>query len=346
MIDLRSDTVTLPTAAMMTAISQAPLGDDVYGEDPTVGALERHVAELLGFEAGLFVASGTMGNLCAMLAHCPRGARVIAGDESHIYRYEAGGASVLGGLFLHPLANTVAGDFDLNELEEALESPDDAHVAPAGLVALENTHNRRGGVALSPAHVEAVVNAAHAQNVPVHIDGARLFNAAVAQSVPARALIGGADSVQICFSKGLCAPVGSMLVGSKAFIHSARRIRKMLGGGMRQVGVIAAACRVAIETMVERLADDHAHAQRLAAVMSEVCGSKYRVQQPMTNLVVLHATAETQSVEPLVAQLREEGVLVGTIDARRLRAVTHHGIGDAAIERACSAFRHVLSRPG
>ncbi|WP_394823578.1 low-specificity L-threonine aldolase [Pendulispora albinea] len=342
MIDLRSDTVTLPTSAMREAISRAELGDDVYGEDPTVEDLEQHVARLLGKEAGLLVPSGTMGNLCAMLAHCARGSRVIVGNESHIFCSEAGGASVLGGLVLHSIRNTADGGLDAGELADALESPDDAHVAPAGLVALENTHNRCGGTVLDAAYVGRVAREAHARGVPLHIDGARLFNAQVALGVSARSLVEDADSVQICFSKGLSAPVGSMLLGTKAFIHQARRARKMLGGGMRQAGILAAACRLAIDEMVARLADDHARARRLAEGIAAAGAPGFHVIPPATNIVLVRAERADGSIARVVSRLRDEGVHVNRVNDVRLRAVLHRGIGDEDVERAASAFQRVL----
>jgi len=342
MIDLRSDTVTLPTPAMKEAMLRAELGDDVYGEDPTVNRLERHTAELLGKEAGLFVASGTMGNLCAILTHGTRGSRVIAGNESHVYRSEAGGASVLGGLVLHPIRNTDDGGLDVDELATALESPDDPHIAPAGLLTLENTQNRCGGAVLDAVTLARFADAAHARSIPVHIDGARLFNAAVALGVSARSLVASVDSVQVCFSKGLAAPVGSMLVGSADFIHRARRIRKMIGGGMRQAGVLAAACQVALDTMVDRLADDHARARRLAEGIVLAGAPGMTVLAPRSNIVILKAEGADGRIERLVAGLRHEGILVGSASAVRLRAVLHHGIDDDQVERAIAAFQKLL----
>ncbi|WP_394835480.1 low-specificity L-threonine aldolase [Pendulispora rubella] len=342
MIDLRSDTVTLPTTSMKDAMFCAELGDDVYGEDPSVNRLERHTAELLGKEAGLFVASGTMGNLCAILTHGVRGSRVIAGNESHVYRAEAGGASVLGGLVLHPIRNTDDGGLDLEELATALESPDDPHVAPAGLLTLENTQNRCGGAVLDAATIARHADLAHERSIPVHVDGARLFNAAVALGVSARSLVESVDSVQVCFSKGLAAPVGSMLVGPADFIHRARRIRKMVGGGMRQAGVLAAACQVALDTMVERLADDHARARRLAEGIAAVAGPEITVVPPRSNIVILKAKHADGRIERLVAGLRQEGILAGSGSAVRLRAVLHHGIGDDQLERAIGAFQRLL----
>ena len=346
-IDLRSDTVPLPTPAMMAAVASAVLGDDVYREDPTVNRLEGRVAEVLGKEDALFVPSGTMGNLCAILSHGARGTRVVVGAQTHIYLFEAGGASALGGLVLHPIANTDDGGFDPAELADALESPDDTHVAPAGMLALENTHNRCGGVVLDAARVGAYAAAAHAHGLPLHVDGARLFNAAVALGVSARSLVAAADSVQVCFSKGLAAPAGSVLAGTTAFVHRARRARKMLGGGMRQAGVLAAACLVALDTMVERLADDHARARRLAAALADAIDPRvHSVATPASNIVLLRAASEGVSIEPLVPALAALGVRVGTFGPRRLRAVMHAGIDDAAVERAIVAFRRVLAEHG
>ncbi len=337
MIDLRSDTVTLPTAAMLEAMSRAKLGDDVYGEDPTVSSLEQHTAQLLGKAAGLFVPSGTMGNLCAMLTHCARGSRVIVGRESHIVRYEGGGASVLGGLMLDPVQNLDDGGIDAAELDAALESPDDPHVAPAGMLALENTHNRCGGKVLDAARIARLADAAHERGIPVHVDGARLFNAAAALGVPARSLVTTADSVQVCFSKGLSAPVGSMLLGTTSFIHRARRIRKMLGGGMRQAGVLAAACRVALDSMVHRLADDHARARCLAAGLSRL-GSAFDVVEPASNMVFVRAKDADGAVARVVSTLRENDILASAVDGVRLRLVLHAGIRDEDVERAIAVF--------
>lgn len=342
MIDLRSDTVTLPTAAMLEAMTHATLGDDVYGEDPTVADLEQHTAQILGKEAGLFVPSGTMGNLCAMLAHCARGSRVLVGSESHIFRYEGGGASVLGGLMLDPVHNLDDGGLDAAELEAALDSPDDPHVAPAGMLALENTHNRCGGKVLDAARVARLADAAHERAIPVHVDGARLFNAAAALGVSARSLVTTGDSVQVCFSKGLSAPVGSMLLGTTAFIHRARRIRKMLGGGMRQAGVLAAACRVALDGMVHRLADDHARARRLASALSDL-GSSFDVLEPASNMVFVRARNADGAIARVVSGLRENGVLASAVDGVRLRVVLHAGIGDEDVERAIAVFAKVLA---
>ena len=262
-IDLRSDTVTLPTPAMRQAMAEAEVGDDVYGEDPTVNRLQELAAGLVGKEAGLFVPSGTMSNLTAVLAHCNRGDEVILGNKSHTFLFEGGGISALGGVHSCQIPNQPDGTLALQDIQNAIR-PDDIHDPVTRLICLENTHNRCGGVALSPEYTRQVGELARQHDLSLHLDGARLFNAAVVQGVNAKELAGPADSVSICLSKGLSAPVGSVLCGSKEFIQRALRIRKQLGGGMRQAGILAAAGIVALETMVERLAEDHRRAARLA----------------------------------------------------------------------------------
>lgn len=340
-LDFRSDTVTLPDPEMRHASLSAELGDDVYGEDPTVARLEERVAAVLGLPRGLFVASGTMGNLCAMLTHAARGQRVLCGRDSHVFCYEAGGASALGGLVFDPIHNDLDGGLVEEELGIALPSPDDPHVAPAGLVTLENTHSRGGGVVTSVARTRAIVARAHAEGVPVHIDGARLFNAAAALGVAVNELVGGADSVQICLSKGLGAPVGSVLAGSVAFIDRARRIRKMVGGGMRQAGVIAAMGLIALEINPRRLHDDHVRARRLARGLRERCATWLDVTEPETNIVLLRPRPGSPGPEALVGAARQHGVLISTLGRDRARAVTHLGIDDAAIERALEVFERL-----
>src|SRR5579871_1262181 len=262
-IDLRSDTVTLPPPAMRRAMYEAELGDDVYREDPTVNRLEERAAELLGKEAGLFVASGTQGNLLAVLASCGRGEEIILGDQSHLFNYEAGGAPALAGVQPRTLPNRPDGTLDLATVAAAIHDGSDAHNARTTLLCLENTHNRCGGAVLEPGYMEAAVRLAREHGLGLHLDGARLFNAAVALGVPASALAAGATSVSVCASKGLAAPVGSVLCGARDFIDRARRWRKMVGGGMRQAGVIAAAALFATDHMIERLAEDHDHARCL-----------------------------------------------------------------------------------
>ena len=278
-VDLRSDTVTRPTPGMREAMARAPLGDDVFGDDPTVNLLQERVAALLGFEAALFMPSGTQSNLAAIMAHCGRGDEYIVGQGAHTYRYEAGGAAVLGSVQPQPLPNQPDGSLSLADIEAAIK-PDDEHFARSRLLALENTI---GGKVLPQAYVEQAVALAHARGLAAHLDGARLFNAAVKQGVPAAQLVKGFDSVSVCFSKGLGAPVGSVLVGSRALIQKAHRVRKMLGGGMRQVGGLAAAMLYALDHHVDRLAKDHALAERFAAGLAGIDG--LQVVAPQTNIV-------------------------------------------------------------
>ena len=262
-IDLRSDTVTQPTPEMREAMAKAVVGDDVYGEDPTVNKLQELAAKIMGKEAGLFIPSGTMGNLSAMLAHCQRGDEVILGNKSHTFLFEAGGISALGGVHSCQLPNQPDGSIKLDDIRNAIRS-DDPHNPITRLIALENTHNRCGGTYQIPAYTREVCDFAHQHGLAVHLDGARIFNAAIACGVSVKEMVSHVDSVTFCLSKGLCAPVGSILCGSREFIRQAHRIRKQLGGGMRQAGILAAAGIVALEHMVDRLIEDHIHARKLA----------------------------------------------------------------------------------
>lgn len=342
-IDLRSDTVTLPSPAMRAAMSAAALGDDVYGEDPTVNELERLAAERVGKEAAVLVVSGTMGNLAAMLGHCQRGQRVILGNESHIYHYEAGGASTLGGLIYHPLSTDPNGCIDLAELAEAATTIDDAHFAPPGIICLENTHNRRGGVVLTPDYLAQVRRIANDHGLPVHLDGARIFNAAVALGVPVTDLTRHVDTVMFCLSKGLSAPVGSLVAGPADVIARVRRVRKMLGGGMRQAGVIAAAGIVALTEMVDRLAEDHTNARLLAAGLAELPGVQIDLSKVQTNIVRFSFDHPRLSVEAFLTALRKRGILMGSMSNTSIRAVTHYGIEAAHIEQVVSAAAEILA---
>ena len=338
-VDLRSDTVTLPTPEMRRAMAEAEVGDDVLGEDPTVNRLEAMAAETLGKEAALLVSSGTMGNLTAILAHCERGDEVIAGDMSHICRAEGGGASVLGGVALQPVRNDQRGMLDPDDVAAAVR-PDNVHYPRTGLVALENTHNICGGAVLTPEDVKAVADVARAHDVPVHLDGARIFNAAVYLEAPVAELVRDADTVTFCLSKGLGAPVGSVLCGSPETIGKARRWRKVLGGGMRQAGIIAAAGIVALETMVERLADDHGNARRLAQGLAEIPGVEIDPDSLPTNVVFLKVT-NGSSVE-LARRLAVRGVKVGDRGGGAWRLVTHYGITADDIEHALDVIEAVF----
>jgi threonine aldolase len=336
-IDLRSDTVTTPTPAMREAMTRAEVGDDVYGEDPTVNRLEQMAAEIVGKAAALFVPSGTMANLAAMLAHCARGAKAMLGAQAHAYIYEAGGAAALGGIVMTPIRNTDAGELDLDELNEELNRGGDAHFAQPGLVALENTHNLSCGSAVVLSHMEAVADLAHAHRIPVHLDGARIFNAAIALETTAARLAAPADSVSFCLSKGLAAPVGSLICGSREFVARAHRMRKMLGGGMRQAGIIAAAGIVALDTMIDRMADDHRNARALAEGLGLIAGLNVWPVKRRTNMVVFEADGGAAAATKFAAALKDRGVLIGARGPTAFRAVTHHGIERDDIDRAVAA---------
>jgi threonine aldolase len=342
-IDLQSDTVTRPTPAMREAMARAEVGDDVYGNDPTVNRLQVMAAERTGHEAALFMASGTMANLVALLTHGERGAEVIIGSQSHVYLWEVGGMAALGGLHVRTVPNQPDGTLRLEDIGSAIR-PDDIHCPRTRLICLENTQCACGGVPLTAEYTRRVSALARARGLRLHLDGARLFNAAVAQGVEARDLASPADSVMFCLSKGLCAPVGSMLCGSRAFIEEARRYRKQVGGAMRQVGVLAAAGIVALESMVDRLAEDHAHARALAEGLRAVPGLVLDGEPPPTNLVYFSLAPRVKITDAaFVDRLRERGVLVLPEDPRRFRLVTHAWISPADISRAVGAIRDVLA---
>jgi threonine aldolase len=341
-IDLRSDTVTLPTPKMREAMAAAVVGDDVYGEDPTINRLEEMSAGLMGKEAGVFVPTGTMGNLAAILAHCGRGDEIILGDKSHTFLFEAGGAAALGGVHPHLLPNQLDGTLLLDDIKEALR-PDEIHHPISRLVLLENTHNRCGGVALTLEYTRAAGELAHQLGLLLHLDGARIFNAAAVLGVKAVELANPADSVTFCLSKGLSAPVGSVLCGSDEFITQARRMRKQLGGGMRQAGVLAAAGIVALETMVERLDEDHGRAKRLAQGLSTIQGLNLDTGTPYSNMVFLTLTDKIPLSAGEVAQrLMQRGVRVGVVSGRCFRLVTHYMIEDEGVVHATEAFQEVI----
>ena len=342
-IDLRSDTVTVPTPAMRQAMAAAEVGDDVFGDDPTVNRLEALAAEMTGKDAAVFVASGTMGNLASLLAHCGRGRDVILGDESHIYHYENGGASALGGLVFHPVRTMADGTLPLDALRAAIHLPAHNyhyyHYAPPGVICLENTHNRCGGRIVPPEYFAEVAAIAAEHGLPIHLDGARLFNAAVAAARPLTDWTRYVSSVQLCLSKGLSAPVGSLICGSAAFVREARRMRKILGGGMRQAGVIAAPGILALTEMVARLADDHCHARILADGISALPGVVLDPPEVDTNIVVFRMPG-VAAAEAYVDALEREGVLISNFGGGRLRVVTHDGItGDD-----CHAAVKVMER--
>jgi threonine aldolase len=341
-IDLRSDTVTMPTPEMRQAMAYAELGDDVFGEDPTVNRLEAQMAECLGKQAGLFVPSGTMGNLTSLLAHCGRGDEVILGDLSHSFLYEAGGMAALGGIHPYTVPNQSDGTLRLTDIESAIRS-DNPHFPISRLICLENTHNRCGGVPLTPEYTRQVGDLARRYSLKLHLDGARIFNAAIALDVPAAELAAPADSIMICLSKALCAPVGSVLCGDEIFIQRARRVRKQLGGGMRQAGVIAAAGIVALENMVDRLVEDHKRARILAERLRDVPGLILESERPPTNMVYLQFTEDAPISAPELAQkCSEKGIKLSTLGPHRMRLVIHYWIDDQAIDTVARAFEQGL----
>jgi len=341
-IDLRSDTVTHPTPEMRKAMFEAEVGDDVYGEDPTVNGLEEMAARMMGKEAALFTTSGTQSNLIAVLTHTNHGDEIILGDEAHIFWYEVGGASVLGGVIMHTVPTDSCGRLNLDDIDRAIRSKD-IHYPQTALICLENTHNRCGGAVLTTDYTNEVCNLAHRRGLKVHLDGARIFNAAAALGVPACALAQSVDSVTVCLSKGLSAPVGSLLCGSKGFVERARKFRKMLGGGMRQAGVIAGAGIVALETMIDRLAEDHANARRLAQGLAGIRGITLAQDDIPTNIVMFHLSPELSVVE-FMEGLEKAGVKIGLRDGRPFRAVTHRMVSSSDIDGALTRIEAVCRR--
>ena len=337
MIDLRSDTVTRPTPAMRAAMAAAEVGDDVFADDPTVNALQERIAAMLGKEAALFVPTGTQSNLCGLMAHCGRGDEYLVGQMAHTYRWEGGGAAVLGSIQPQPLTQAADGTIALGEIEAAIK-PDDAHFARTRLLALENTW---GGKVLPQTYVQQAADLAHARGLATHLDGARLFNAAVASGGDARAtarrLAEPFDTVSVCFSKGLGAPVGSALCGPKELIGRAHRVRKMLGGGMRQAGLLAAAVQHALDHHIDRLAEDHAHARRLAQGLQGLPG--VRCEMPDTNIVFVDVAPER--AHGVVERARAQGVLCTGL--YRLRLVTHLDVSQADVDRAIDVLRTALA---
>ena len=341
-IDLRSDTVTKPTPEMREAMAEAEVGDDVYRDDPTVNRLEELAATMLGKEAALFVPSGTMGNLIALLVHCQRGDEAIVGDKSHIYLNEAGGMSALGGIQPCPVPNQKDGTLALNDILASIRT-EDVHHPITRLICLENTQNICGGVPLTAAYTREVGELARKNNLSLHIDGARIFNAAAAQNVSIRDLVDPADSVMFCLSKGLVSPVGSMLVGTSKFIARARHIRKMLGGGMRQVGILAAASIISLEKMTKRLSDDHIRARKLADGLRKVKGVLVDEGSPFSNMVYLNLANDVKiDTAAIINTASKQGVLLDSENARRIRLVTHYWVDDNAVDKVIQAFATAL----
>ena len=341
-VDMRSDTVSHPTPEMRKAMYEAEVGDDVYGDDPTTNRLQDKAAEMLGKEAGLFVSSGTQSNLTAVLAQATRGDEIIVGDKCHIFNSEAGGASVLGGVAMFPIKTQPDGTFAAEDIEAAVR-PRDYHKPRSVLLCLENTHNLTGGRAVTPEATKRMADVGHRKGLRVHLDGARIFNAAVALECPVAELTRHVDSVGFCLSKSLCCPIGSVLCGDDDFIREAGRWRKMMGGGMRQVGIVAAAGIVALDTMVDRLSDDHANARKLAYGLAEIKGIKLDPASVETNIVRFGVPKGTGA--KVAAALKEQGVYINSGDSD-LRMVTHYWVTSADIEFTLKAMRKVMALVG
>jgi len=338
-IDLRSDTLTLPSPEMRAAMAAAELGDDVFAEDPTINRFQEMAAERLGKEAALFTSSGTQSNLISLLTHCGRGAEVIVGEEAHVLFFEQGGAWALGGIGLRPVRNDARGRLDLAEARDKIR-PDNEHFPRTGLITVENTHNRRGGTVLGEEDLASVRQLADDHGLPVHMDGARIFNAAIALAVSPASLAAHADSVCFSLSKGLACPVGSVICGSRDFIREARRNRKLLGGGMRQAGVLAAAGIYALDNMVDRLAEDHENARLAADGLREMPGVRLD-PEPQTNLI--YFSIEGWDTAVFVDRLAAKGVLCFDEGRRRIRWVTHFGIERSHIEDALAVTRELIA---
>ena len=343
LIDLRSDTVTHPTPEMREAMARAAVGDDVFGDDPTVNKLQELAAARMGREDALFVPSGTMGNLIAVLVHCQRGDEVILGNKSHTFMFEAGGISALGGVHPFQLPNQPDGSLKLEDIDAAIR-PDDVHHPVSRLIALENTHNRCGGTYQSVDYVRSVFELAQRRGLKLHLDGARLFNATAALGIDAKELTRCVDSVTFCLSKGLCAPAGSLLCGTKEFIRQARRIRKQLGGGMRQAGILAAAGIIALEKMAGRIGEDHVRAKLLADGLARLPGIALDAGTPATNMIFFNlGDAVRKSSRQIEDEMKARGILVHATGARRFRLVTHYWIDEAGIDKTVAAFREALA---
>jgi threonine aldolase len=341
-IDLRSDTITHPTPAMREAIFEAEVGDDVYGEDPTVNRLEAMAAQMMGKEAALFTTSGTQSNLTAVLTHTKHGDEIIVGDQAHMLWYEVGSASALGGVIIRTVPNDSRGRLSLDDINRTIRNKD-IHYPETTLLCLENTHNRCGGAILTPDYTDEVCELAHTRGLKVYLDGARVFNAAVALGIVASRLTQKVDSVGLCLSKGLSAPVGSLLCGSKIFVERARKFRKMLGGGMRQAGIIAAAGTVALETMVARLAEDHSNARHLAEGLSGFKGITLAQDEIPTNIVMFDLSPKLSNSE-FFEGLEKAGVKVGYRDGGPFRAVTHCMVSSSDIDEALTRIETVCRR--
>ncbi len=338
-IDLRSDTVTKPTEEMLEAIRHAELGDDVFEEDPTVKRLEKLAAERMGKEAALLVTSGTQANLISLLTNTNRGDLVILESESHIYWYEVGGISAIAGLLPWPL-KSLTGALDPQEVEATIR-PQNIHFPPPSLLCLENTHNRHGGTIITPNQIKAVSAVAHKNNLKLYLDGARIFNAAVALNVNVKEFTKHVDNLMFCLSKGLCCPVGSLLVGNQEFIRRARKLRKILGGGMRQAGIIAAPGIVALESMIERLKEDHLNARHLAEGISKIDGIQVNLNRVQTNMIYFNIEGLAITADHFISKLKENHILALALSKNKIRIVTHKGITKEHVEKTVAAIETI-----
>lgn len=339
-IDLRSDTVTVPTQEMREAMAQAPVGDDVYGEDPTVNRLEELAAFKTGKEAALFLPSGTMANQVAVLTHCQRGEEVIMEAQAHVFYYEVAGLAVLAGVQTRPIPGK-DGKLSPIQIEEAIR-PIDIHVPRTSLICLENTHNRAGGIVTTPEELAEIKKVADKYQIPIHLDGARVFNAAISLNRNVKELVKDVDSVMFCLSKGLASPVGSILAGKKEFIHQARKMRKLLGGGMRQAGILAAAGIISLEKMVDRLAVDHKNAKILAKELNGIGGIKIHLSKVQTNIVLLDLSETTMDAPSLLHKLTERNVRASQFGPYTVRLVTHKDIGLEDIEETIEKVKSIM----
>lgn len=341
-IDLRSDTVTLPSKEIKQAIFDAELGDDVFQEDKNVNLLEKQAANLSGKESALLVPSGTMGNLISFLVHCPRGTEAILGNKSHTFIYEAGGISAFGGIHSHQLQNSDEGLMDLAEIKQAIRL-DNVHFPQTSLISLENTHNMCFGSPISKDYIDEVSNIAKENKLKLHVDGARIFNATTALNISLKDMIDNVDSITFCLSKGLACPIGSIICGSKEFIHSARRMRKVLGGGMRQAGIIAAAGLIAINQLESQIQDDHLNAQLLSDGINNINGLNVDCDKVKTNIIYFELKSKTISSTELLTKMKNSGILFFEVSPNKYRLVTHYGITESDIKYTLSSFQKVLS---
>tara|TARA_B100001029_G_C15058695_1_gene456542 strand:- start:1021 stop:2055 length:1035 start_codon:yes stop_codon:yes gene_type:complete len=340
-VDLRSDTVTLPTKEMMQAVNDSILGDDVYEEDSTTNNLEKLAAEITGKEAALLVSSGTMGNLISCLVHCDRGTEAIMGNKSHTFIYESGGISAYGGIHSHQLLNNYDGTIDINLIKNAIRT-NDVHFPETSLICIENTHNKCYGYPLELEYINLVSNIAHENNMKVHMDGARLFNACVALDIPANKVVKNIDSVSFCLSKGLASPIGSMICGSRKFILKARRIRKSLGGGMRQTGIISSFGIISLNKMIKRIYEDHLNAKYLAKELSNLNTIDLNINRVNTNIVYFEFSHDKLTAENLIFHMKSKGILLSNYKSNKCRLVTHHGISKADIDYVISEFNKFI----